>query len=301
MSRASRIAEAAAAAAVIALTFMAADAGAQSIIPVVELSVEPATQEVDASSGAASAVYNCSVFVEGLPLVRYRVNLTADCEVWHASCDPASFIVTGSGNNSFHTTVSVPAGEPGGQARVLTVNATVSTTGVSLNASTTYSVLTTRQSFGLNLSTDTPNLAVTAGKTASWAFALKNTGNGRDTFSLSVIDLQTYNHNNWTLKFNRTFMSVDSGDTGVCTINITPAQESKNQTVAFQIKAYSRGASYQDITVEDTLELQLSVAAAGGGDGKKPPSTPKGTPGPEAVWLLLALAMAALAGVPKRS
>jgi len=265
--------------------------------------VEPDTQDVDASSGAATAVYNCSVFVEGLPYVRYRVNLTADCEGWQAACDPAQFLVTGSGNNSFHTTVKVPAGEPGGQTKGLTVNATVSTTGVPLNTSTISSVLTTRQSFGLKLSTDTTGLSVTAGKTATWAFALSNTGNGRDTYSLSVVDLQTYRTNNWTVKFNRSLLSVDAGDRGACTINITPAPESKNQTVTFQIKAYSKGASYQNVTVEGTLELQLTVVAApgGGGGGKKPPTTPKGTPGMEAVWLLLAVALAALAGMLRRS
>jgi len=303
MSRASRIPGAVAAAAIIFLTAIAANAGAQSIIPVVELTVEPDTKDVDASTGAASAVYNCSVYVEGLPLVRYRVNLTADCEGWQAACDPAQFLVTGSGNNTFHATVNVPAGEPGGQARVLTVNATVSTTGVPLNTSSIYAVLTTHQSFGLKLSTGTPALSVAAGKPVTWAFSLKNNGNGRDTFSLSVIDLQSYTEPKWGIKFNRTFISVDSGDTGDCAINITPELNTTNRTVAFKVKAFSRGASYQNITVEDTLELQLTVVASpgGGGGGKKPPTTPKGTPGMEAVWLSLAVALAALAGMHRRS
>jgi hypothetical protein len=300
MGKVPGIAAVAAAAAVIMMTVMAANAGAQSIIPIVELAVEPATQEVDASLGAASAVYNCSVFVEGLPRVPYRVNLTADCEGWQATCEPGFFLVTGSGNNSFHTTVGVPAGEPGGQARVLTVNANVSTTGVPLNTSSVYSVITTRQSFGLKLSSQTTSLSVTAGKPVSWAFALNNTGNGRDTFSVSVVNLQTYTTNKWTLKFNRSLMSVDAGDTGTCTINITPDQDTTNQTVAFQIKAFSRGASFQNITAEGTLDLQLSVTAAPGGGGGKQPTTQKGTPGMEALWLLLAVALAALAGLLRR-
>ena len=299
MGKVPAIAAVAIAAAVILMTVMAADAGAQAIIPIIELAVEPATQEVDVSSGAASAVYNCSVFVEGLPRVPYRVNLTADCEGWPASCEPGSFLVTGNGDNSFRTTVSVPAGEPGGLARVLTVNATVSTTGVPLNTSSVYSVLTTKQSFGLKLSSQTTSLSVTAGKTVSWAFALNNSGNGRDTFSVSVVNLQTYTTNNWTLKFNRSLMSVDAGDTGTCTINITPDPKTKNQTVAFQIKAFSRSAFTENITVEGTLEMQLSVAAAPGGGGKTS-TTPKGTPGMEALWLLLAMALAAMVGLLKR-
>jgi uncharacterized membrane protein len=185
--------------------------------------------------------------------------------------------------------------------KYLTINASVSTTGLQIATCTTYAILNTRQSFGLKLSTGTPALTVTAGKPATWAFSLKNNGNGRDTFSLSVIDLQTYNQHNWTLKFNRTFMSVDSGDAGNCAINITPDHNTTNQTVTFRIKAFSRGASYQNITVEDTLELQLTVVAAPGGGGKKPPTTPKGTPGMEALWLLLAVALAALAGMLRRS
>jgi len=302
MGKVPQIAGAAVVAALVLLTIIAADAGAQSVKPVVELTVEPLTQEVDASTGAASAVYNCSVFVEGLPYVRYRVNLTADCEGWEASCNPAQFTVSGNGTNSFHATVNVPAGEPGGQTKYLTINASVSTTGLQIATCTTYAVLTTRQSFGLNLTTATTELAVTAGKTASWSFALKNTGNGRDTFAISVVNLQSYTSNGWVVKFNHTFVSVDACDTGATTINITPAQDTKNQTVAFQIKAYSRGASFQNITVEAALELQLTVkAAAGGGDGKKPATDKKGTPGMEALWLLLAMALTALASTLRRS
>jgi uncharacterized membrane protein len=302
MSKASRITAAVAAATIVLLTAIAADAGAQSIIPVVEVTVEPLTQEVDASSGAASAVYNCSVNVSGLPLVRYRVNLTADCEGWPAACDPAQFVVSGNGTNSFHATVNIPAGEPGGQMKYLTINASVSTTGLQIATCTTYAILNTRQSFGLKLASGTAALSVTAGKPVTWAFSLKNNGNGRDTYSLSVIDLQTYTHSNWTLKFNRTFVSADPGDTGDCAINITPDHNTTNQTVTFRIKAFSRGASYQNITVEDTLELQLTVAAApGGGGGGKKTTTPKATPGMEAPWLLLAAILAALACMLRRS
>jgi hypothetical protein len=266
---------------------------------VVRIDVEPLTQDVDASTGAASAVYNCSLFVEGIPYVRYRVNLTAECEGWEATCDPASFIVTGTANNTYKTTVKVPAGEQGGQARYLTLNATVST-GVTIATCTTYAVITTRQSFGLNLTSGTAGLSVTGGKTVTWAFTLKNSGNGRDTFSLSVMNLQSYTSVGWVVKFNRSLLSVDAGDIGSCTVNITPAANSKNQTVAFQIKAYSKNASYQNITVESILELQLSVHAAPGGGGDKKTTTPKGTPGMETIWLALALALAALAGMARR-
>jgi len=279
---------------------VASDAGAQSIIPVVSITVEPLTQEVDASAGAAQAVYNCSVFVEGLPYVRYRVNLTADCEGWEAACDPSSFVFSGTANNSFHATVNVPAGEPGGQAKYLTINATVSTTGLPLATCSTFAVLTTRQSFGLSLNSETPALAVTAGKTASWPFALNNSGNGRDTYSISVVNLQSYTGNGWLVRFNRSLLSVDAGDTGACTVNITPAESAKNQTLAFQIKAYSKGASYQCMTVEATLELQLTVNAAASGGGGNKTTTPKGTPGMEACGLLTALALAGLAGALRR-
>jgi len=284
-----------------AVAIISSDAGAQSIIPVVTISVEPLTAEVDASAGAAQAVFNCTVFVDGIPYVRYRVNLTAECEGWEAACDPSSFVVSGNGTNSYHATVKVPPGSPGGQTKYLTLNATVSTTGVSLATCTTYAVVATRQSFGLNLTTTTTDIAVTAGKTASWPFGLKNNGNGRDTFSLSVVNLQSYTSNGWVVKFNRSLLSVDAGDTGLCTINITPAEGSKNQTASFEIKAYSKGASYQNITIETTLALQLTVKAApaGGGNGKTTP--PKATPGMEVMWLVAAIAIAGLAGGLNRS
>jgi hypothetical protein len=286
--------------AVLVLSILAGECGGQSVIPKVVMTIEPLTQEVDASSGAAEAVYNCSVFVEGIPLVRYRVNLTADCEGWESACSPNQFLVSGSGNNSFTTTVKVPAGAPGGDTRQLTVNATVTTTGVPLVTSSEFAILSTAQSYGVKLSSDTSATTVGAGQTVTWRFGVKNNGNGRDSFSVQVVNLQSYTTTGWTLKFNRTIMSVDVGDVGYAQVNITPPNTSKNQTVQFQISAYSRGAKYANITIEDKLELALDIVAVPGGGGGKPPVTPKPTPGAGLLALSLALALAALAGMRRR-
>jgi hypothetical protein len=292
---------AAALAAVLILTPLLGDTGAQSVIPKVEMSVEPFTQEVDASAGPADAVYNCSVFVEGLPLVRYRVNLTAVCRDWVAVCAPNLITLTGGGNNSFTTRVTVPAGISGGISEQVNITAAVSTTGLPLATCTTYAVLSTRQTFGLELSSIAPTLQVTAGKTAAWTFNLKNTGNGRDTFSLSVVNLQSYTGTHWSLKFYRSILSLESGENGSSYINITPPESSKNQTIAFQISAYSREARYECITVEDTLDIALTVVAVpGGGGGDKPNPTPKPTPGPGASALALVAVMAVMYGVLRR-
>jgi len=286
----------AAVAAVLVLSLLLGECGGQSVIPKVAMTIEPLMQEVDASSGAAEAVYNCSVFVEGIPLVRYRVNLTADCEGWESVCSPSQFLVSGSGNNSFTTTVKVPAGSPGGDNKQLTVNATITTTGLPLATCATFAILSTRQSYGLKLSSDTSALNVNAGQTVTWRFGVKNNGNGRDSFSVQVVNLQSYTSTGWTLRFNRSIMSVDVGDVGYAQVNITPPNTSKNQTVQFQISGYSRGAKYANITIEDKLDLALDIVAVPGGGGGKPPVTAKPTPDAGLAALSVALALAALLG-----
>ena len=299
--RRSRVERTAASALLAALLLAAAlpfPAGAQSVIPVVEMTIEPLTQEVDASSQEVSALYNCSVFVEGLPYVRYRVNLTADCEGWAATCDPGLFTVTGTATNSFSTRVLVPSGWPGGDTRQLNLTAVVSTTGVPLSTCVTYAVLNTKQSYGVKLLSDTSSLTVSAGQSASWSFGVKNLGNGRDSISVSVVDLQSYTKPGWSVKFNRSIISVDVGATAYATINITPVNTSKNQTVDFKINAYSRGARFENITVEDILALQLTVVEVP--PGTKPPTPVKPTPGAGLALILSAMALAATVALRSR-
>jgi len=290
--------------AVLMLPVLPGWSGAQSIIPKVSMTIEPDLKEVDASAGAADAVYNCSIYVEGLPLVRYRVNLTADCEGWEAVCVPNVFQVTGSGNNTFTTTVKVPSGAPGGDTKQLTVNGTVLTSGLPLATCTIFAILTTKQSYGLKLSSEVSALTVKAGMTVTWPFAVKNTGNGRDSFSVSVVNLQSYTSAGWTssgLKFNRSILSIDAGDAAYAQINITPPNNSKDQTITFQISAYSRGAHYNNMTVENQLDLALTVESVpGGGGGGKTTPTPKPTPGPGPVALAAAAVLAAILGLQRR-
>lgn len=285
---------------VLMLSLLMGGCGGQSVIPKVAMTIEPLTWEVDASSGAAGALYNCSVFVEGIPLVRYRVNLTADCEGWESVCSPNQFLVSGSGNNSFTTTVKVPAGAPGGETRQLTVNATITTTGLPIATCSTYAILSTSQSYGLKLSSDSSAMTVNAGQTVTWKFGVRNNGNGRDSFSVQVVNLQSYTSTGWTLRFNRSIISIDVGDVGYAQVNITPPNTSKNQTVQFQISGYSRGAKYANITVEDRLELALDIVAVPGGGGGKPPVTAKPTPGAGLAALSVVLALAAVLGSRRR-
>jgi len=86
---------------------------------------------------------------------------------------------------------------------------------------------------------------------------------------------------------------VDVGATAYATINITPVNTSKNRTVDFTINAYSRGAKFENLTVEDNLTLQLTVVEVPGG-GTKPNPPVKPTPGAGLGLFLAAAALAAL-------
>ena len=135
------------------LVMAAVPVHAQSVIPVIVLTVAPVEQVVNVTGSPVDASFDCTVFVEGLPLVRYRVDLAAYCEGWAAWCDPAQFTVTGMANESFRARVTVPAGTPSTMQHQLEVLANVSTTGVPLNSSTAYALVSVYPVYGLKLRT----------------------------------------------------------------------------------------------------------------------------------------------------
>ena len=286
-------------AALLLLCLAAAPASGQSVVPIVELTVSPPEQFVNATCATAEAAFDCTVFVEGLPLVRYRVNLTAVCEGWEARCDPAVFTITGSANTSFKALVTVPAGTSSTMQHQVEIWANVSTTGVPLSSGVAYALVSVWPVFGLSLRTNTTTLAVEAGKSVVWPFVLDNTGNGRDTFGLTVVNSGSFA--GWSV-VSRTSVSVDAGKSINLNYTIKPPSDAKNQTVILQVKAFSRGASFQNITVEQKLELEISVKeVAQGGNGTKPPDNNKAPiAGAGGLALALALVLAALVAFRRR-
>jgi len=263
----------------------------QSIIPVIVLSSEPVEQFVNLTGGPADAVINCTLFVEGLPLVRYRVNLTATCEGWEARCEPSQFVVTGTANEGFRAIVTVPADATSSTARQVEIWANVSTTGVPLATCATYALVGVWPVYGLSLSTGVTELPVNAGGEAVWPFTIQNTGNGWDTFGTTVVNPASFQ--GWSVSCNRTSGVVDVNRSYDLKYTIKPPAEARNQTLVLQIKAFSRGASFKNLTVEKGLELSLTVkAATSGGDAKR--DEPKKSPGAGAAGLGAALAVAAL-------
>ena len=146
---------------------------------------------------------------------------------------------------------------------------------------------------------NTSSLTVFADKTASWEFGVRNLGNGRDSVSVSAVDLQSYLKSGWNIKFKPSTLTIDVGATAYATVNITPPNTSKNQTIDFAITAYSKGAKYENITVEDRLTLQLTVIEVPSG-GTKPPPTVKPTPGAGLALILAATALAATVALRSR-
>lgn len=270
----------------------------QSVVPIIVLTVSPVEQFVNVSAGPADAAYDCTVFVEGLPLVRYRVNLTAYCEGWGARCEPALFTVTGSANNSFRAFVTVPAGTPSTLQHQVEIWANVSTTGVPLASCATYAMVSVWPVYGVKLATDTQRVSVDAGNEVVWPFTLKNTGNGRDSFSITTVNPSTFS--GWTVKCNRTTINLDTNASIDLNYTIKPPADARNQTQILQFRVYSKYAYAKNLTVEQKLELEISVKAVPQpGNGSKPPDK-KNAPGTGAGGLAVVLALVALTALRKR-
>jgi hypothetical protein len=270
----------------------------QSVIPIVVLTVAPVEQVVNVTTSPVDASFDCTVFVEGLPLVRYRVDLTAYCEGWPARCDPSQFTVTGMANESFRAYVTVPAGTPSTMQHQVEVSANVSTTGVPLNSSTAYALVSVYPVYGLRLRTDTQRVSVDAGKMATWPITIENTGNGRDNVGTTVVNSASFS--GWTIKSSRTSINIDVNGTFNLYYNITPPSDAKNQTIILQVRMYSKNAAFKNLTVEQKLELEISVnAVPQGGNGTGPPDR-KNAPGFGAAAFALSLGLAALAAFRRR-
>jgi MYXO-CTERM domain-containing protein len=280
------------------LALGAVPASAQSVIPIVELTVSPVEQFVNVTTSPVEAAFDCTVFVEGLPMVRYRVNLTAYCEGWETRCDPAQFTVTGSANNSFKAHVTVPAGTSSAMQHQVEISANVSTTGLPLNGTTAYSLLSVWPVFGLKLTTNTTALSVDAGKMASWPMTAENTGNGRDYLGTTVVNAASFP--GWVIKSSRATITIEANGTYPLWYNITPPSDAVNQTIILQIRVFSRNAAFKNLTVEQRLDLEISVKAVAQGGGATNPPPKKNTPGFEAGAVALALAFAALAALRRR-
>jgi len=255
--------------AVLALLCLAAVPASGQVVPTVELTVAPVEQFVNVTIAPVEAAFDCTVFVEGLSVVRYRVNLTAVCEGWEARCDPAQFVVTGSANNSFRAFVTVPAGTSSTMQHQLEIWANVSTTGVPLASTETFALVSVWPSYGLKLATDIQRVSVDAGAEVVWPFTLQNTGNGRDSFTITTINPSSFP--GWTVKCNRTTVNLDTNASINLNYTIKPPADAKNQTQILQFKVYSKYAYAKNLTVEQKLELEISVhAVPQGGNTTKP-------------------------------
>ncbi len=236
------------------------------------------------------------VDLDGLPFVPYRVNISAECSNWSAECEPEFLLFTGSGNQSFNVTVTVPAGQEGGTTRQLNVTAAVETVGIPSTNTTAYAMVRVRQLFGVLLTSSVAALETKAGAPVTWSFKVTNTGNGYDSFSVSVVDLQSYTSAGWVLRFNRTIVSAENGSDVNVGLNITPPPSHPEGSVEMRVRAYSRGANAYNQTVEAFLNLSLSVhKSQGGGDGSKPPPEPRRVPGTGSAGAVLGLGLVSVA------
>ena len=287
-------------AALLILCLAAVPASGQSVIPIVELTVAPVEQFVNVTTAPVEAAFDCTVFVEGLPLVRYRVNLTAVCEGWEARCDPAVFTITGSANTSFKALVTVPAGTSSTMQHQVEIWANVSTTGVPLVSTEIFALVSVWPSYGLKLATDIQRVSVDAGAEVVWPFTLQNTGNGMDTFGLTVVNSASFA--GWTVTCNRTSVSVNANHTVNLKYTIRPPSNALNQTLILQMRAFSRNAAFENLTVEQKLELEISVnATLAGGNGTKPTDDKKSPiPGAGGPALALTLLLAAIVAFRRR-
>ncbi len=279
--------------AALAMLFLAAmPVQGQSLVPIVVMTVSPDEQFVNVTAEAVEASFDCTVFVEGLPLVRYRVNLTAYCEGWATRCDPSQFVVTGMANNSFRAYVTVPAGTSSSMQHQVEIIANVSTTGVPLASAATYAVVSVWPAYGLKLRTDIQHVSVDAGKEVIWPFTLENTGNGWDSFTITTVNPASFA--GWTVKCNRTTINLNTNASFNLNYTIKPPADAKNQTQILQFRAYSKYANAKNLTVEQKLELEIAVnAVAPPANATKPQETKNFLPGAPAGVVALALVLAA--------
>ena len=259
--------------------------------------------QAPSSAGPATAVFNGTVAVTGLPLVRYKLTISAEAGGWDCVCDPGTHTFTQSVNLIYTVTVTVPADALGGDFRFVNVTANLSTTDIRISTNTTSAEIDVNQSYGVRINSGMTNLRVDSGKTASWPLSVLNTGNGRDTLHVLVVNPSAYTSNNWALKFNRSFAySVDPVSSALFTLNMTPPAGAPNQTVTIQVTGQSWGANSNDLTVQDQIFLNLTVnyvPIPGGGGGNKT-ATHNPIPGTGPIGVAVAATLAMLVAVRKR-
>ncbi len=279
--------------AALALLLLAAmPAQGESLVPIVVLTVAPDEQFVNVTADPVEASFDCTVFVEGLPMVRYRVNLTALCEGWATRCDPALFVVTGMANNSFRAYVTVPAGTSSTMQHQVEIIANVSSTGIPLASLSAYALVSVWPVYGLKLGTGIQRVSVDAGDEVTWPFTLQNTGNGRDSFTITTINPSSFP--GWTVKCNRTTVNLDTNSSINLNYTIRPPADARNQTQILQFRVYSKYAFAKNLSIEQKLELEIAVnAVAQPANVTEPGEDKEFLPGAQAVGLALALALAA--------
>lgn len=281
--------------------------------PAVYVNITP-LEPVDVSAdGEQNITANGTVSVTLFSFVETRVNLTAEVHdtFWSAEIAPISVTLTGSGTIPFTVNITVPGHAPAGTATVLFVNANVSTTnypvGRDFDNQTPIPIL---QYYGVALTAATPSsperFDAAAAAETSFAFRLQNTGNGADSFEISVLNLAELQASGISVDIPSPVSGVGKGVTVIQSGKVTLPPSVALQDFPLQIQASSAGALGKGLTATGATTKTIHAVAAlpdGGnnGTGNNTTEPPKGfLPGMSVPLAVGALGVAAVAAAWRR-
>ena len=164
--------------------------------PIVELSVnvvisQDTVQANVTNSQDGVAEFDGNVSVGKLPTSLQRPTVTLEVSPisgWELVISPDTMVFTNEMPQPFHLTVKVPAGTQA-MSKAVTVTATAQDLVQTVTASTTATVAV-RQYFKLAIGSMEPTLwDLKPGDTAVFEVTIYNEGNGKDTFSIDLVDV----------------------------------------------------------------------------------------------------------------
>jgi hypothetical protein len=239
------------------------------------------------------------------------LNVTILNTFWMAQISPASATLTGSGSIPYVVTVEVPGTASSDSNPLILVEANVSAYGVGRTFSN-QSAIPIKQYYGVELTATTSASPDTfnahAGATSTFAFLLRNTGNGKDSFEVRVKNVADLQARGINANLPSPISRVGSGVQLVVSGNVTLPPSLDNGSFPLVVEAFSTGAATgsQAVSAETTktiTALPAQPTGPGTGNGAGNGST-NGTgnpiPGLPAAAAIAAMAVGASAAAWRR-
>jgi len=235
----------------------------------VTLALSPANAIIDPTLDQGKAVFTGTVTVKGIPLIVTSVNITANAGDWTNETDPQSLVITGSKSGTFSLSVYAPYNATAGQTHDVYVIIRWSNTLNEKGTAEAQAIATVNQSYSLNVYMS-PSIIYFKGGKSSSPFPkayISNSGNGEDSFSITVNNNTDLVNAGWSFSFSKTTLDLGPDAQDYVQLTVTVPANAPVKVYKVQIRATSQGAKSVGRTVYDDANLTVSVQSTGGGGG----------------------------------